>query len=160
MGRWRKQHGKQRDWEVSVRAGNGWGQLGTHVLSWGPTRAEGNEGEQTGEAPPQLGSQCCTAAVCGSQTKEGTLQGWAAPRGSTGDREAAKPGGAWAGLGSLRSGTQRLLLLWTVFPAARKEDARALGFLRAQEPRTSLESNHILEMGECLLAFPALRLRA
>lgn len=55
------------------------GTVGVPCAELGAPRAEGNVGEQTGEAPPQLGSQCCTVAVFSLQTKEGTLQGWAAP---------------------------------------------------------------------------------
>lgn len=75
---------------MSVRAGNGWGQLETPRAELGPPRADRTAGVQTGEAPPQLGFQCCTASVFFLQTKEGTLQGWVAQGGSSGNREAAK----------------------------------------------------------------------
>ena len=71
----------------------GWGQLGTRVLNWGPLEQTGTQAGRR-EAPPQLGFQCCTTAVCrfSLQTKEGTLQGWDVLGGSSGNREAAKLG--------------------------------------------------------------------
>lgn len=75
---------------MSVRAGKREGTVGYSCAELGPSRADA--GKQSGEAPPQLGFQCCIAAVFSLQTKEGTLQGWAEPGGSSGNRKAAKLG--------------------------------------------------------------------
>lgn len=68
------------------------GTVGDSLAELRPPRADQNPGEQTGEAPPQQGFQCCTVAIFSLQTKERTLQGWAAPGGSFGNPEAAKLG--------------------------------------------------------------------
>lgn len=83
------------------------GTVGDSRAELGPAREDRNAGEQTEEAPPQLGFQCCTASVFSLQTKEGTLQGWVAQ----GNRGAAKLGVQLSWTKESRSGSQRLSFL-------------------------------------------------
>lgn len=114
------------------------GTVGDSRAELGPPRADRNAGGQTGEAPPQLGFQCCTAAVFSLQTKEGTLQGWAVLGGSSGNREAAKLGVQlyWTKESEIRQ-PQAAFCEGPSFLHPRRRNARVLGCLRAQEPRAA-----------------------